>query len=283
MKTIHIPNVGKSAEKIFEECAISFTLKKEYSNIALSYLLQVKQCSDEYSGCVPKNINLLSHPKLDEMDEDDVEIIKKIYTDKFSKVNTVGYEYYKLIKINANGVCPICGRGAPKTLDHFLPKSEYPLLCVTPCNLVPICRDCNTEKGDITSVNYFEVPFHPYFDVMDNQWVECSLTFSDANSFSIEYFNGFDKDTDEKMWRKYNIHLETYGIIDTFGSCAVEEVNNMKKIYSDLLLECGEASVRAELIKVAKSAEEVDINSWKAALYRGLAKQCNEFCAWLSR
>ena len=283
MKTLSIPEVGKKAEEVFEECARDFTTKIEYTRIALTYLTHVKLCSDEYSGYVPRNIGLLSHPQVDKLKEDDVEIIKKLYTDKFSKKDTVGYKYYKLIRLNANGVCPICGRGAPKTLDHFLPKSEYPLLCVTPCNLVPICRDCNTEKKDITSIDYFGLPFHPYFDVMDNQWIECTIDFIDARSFSVEFFNGYDKTKDINMWRKYNVHIEAYGIADTFASCAIEEINNMKKNYYDLLKECGEASVKDELIKVTRSAEAVDVNSWKSALYRGLSKQCHEFCIWLNK
>jgi hypothetical protein len=49
-------------------------------------------------------------------------------------------------------VCPYCDGeiGSPE-LDHYLSKSEFPLLACSPWNLVPVCRSCNdliTAKGD---------------------------------------------------------------------------------------------------------------------------------------
>ena len=47
--------------------------------------------------------------------------------------------------------CPICGenyqaRGG-KTIDHKLPRSQYPWLSLEWSNLWVICRQCNREKG----------------------------------------------------------------------------------------------------------------------------------------
>lgn len=44
--------------------------------------------------------------------------------------------------------CPACGEaGRPNTLDHYLPKGEYPHFCITPHNLFPMCDACQKEKG----------------------------------------------------------------------------------------------------------------------------------------
>jgi hypothetical protein len=49
-------------------------------------------------------------------------------------------------------VCPYCdGEIGTSDLDHYYPKSGYPLLACSPWNLVPICKSCNnhvTAKGD---------------------------------------------------------------------------------------------------------------------------------------
>lgn len=74
-------------------------------------------------------------------------------------------------------VCPACDgkkpdRGRKKhrlsDLDHFLPKSVYPLLALHPRNLVPICMECNQRiKGEIDPLTdngavSFSHSFHPY-------------------------------------------------------------------------------------------------------------------------
>lgn len=62
-------------------------------------------------------------------------------------------------------VCPACDGKAPdrqggerkSDLDHYLPKSKYPLLALHPHNLVPICIECNQrikmEKNPIEHDN----------------------------------------------------------------------------------------------------------------------------------
>jgi hypothetical protein len=74
-------------------------------------------------------------------------------------------------------VCPACDGKKPdigrkkhrlSDLDHFLPKSVYPLLALHPRNLVPICIECNQRiKGEIDPLAdngavSFSHSFHPY-------------------------------------------------------------------------------------------------------------------------
>jgi hypothetical protein len=56
------------------------------------------------------------------------------------------------VKNNSDRCCPICeelysGRGG-KTIDHKLPRSQYPWLSMEFKNLWVICQACNQEKGE---------------------------------------------------------------------------------------------------------------------------------------
>ena len=64
-------------------------------------------------------------------------------------------------------LCPSCGEaGTPNTLDHYLPKGEYPHFCVTPYNLFPMCDICQNKKSNKTrDQNNRRIFIHPYFDV----------------------------------------------------------------------------------------------------------------------
>jgi hypothetical protein len=54
--------------------------------------------------------------------------------------------YGELLQLS-DGRCPMCGFGEASTLDHYLPRSEYPEFSVFAMNLVPSCPRCNLLKG----------------------------------------------------------------------------------------------------------------------------------------
>lgn len=61
-------------------------------------------------------------------------------------------------------LCPMCGSFHTGTLDHFLPKEDYPEYAVFTANLVPACK-CNTRRGRaVFGDEEGERFLHPYFD-----------------------------------------------------------------------------------------------------------------------
>ena len=64
--------------------------------------------------------------------------------------------------------CPYCGKpGAPATLDHFLPRSEFQEFSLYCKNLIPSCFDCNTTKRaniwDESGNRKYLNPYHDHF------------------------------------------------------------------------------------------------------------------------
>ncbi len=61
-------------------------------------------------------------------------------------------------------VCPMCGSMHSGTLDHYLPKSGFPIFSVFSKNLVPACK-CNIKRSEtLLGANPGERILHPYFD-----------------------------------------------------------------------------------------------------------------------
>jgi len=74
-------------------------------------------------------------------------------------------DIYDKILVAAQNQCPYCaGIGTTRTLDHYLPKAKFPALSVHPHNLVPACRDCNTDAGANFPKSLNSQPIHPYLD-----------------------------------------------------------------------------------------------------------------------
>lgn len=271
------PPITDSEKKIYMECANSFEKEKTYTQIALSYIDKVEEYSKNYKRYVPFNVKNFHHI---EMGKEHKEIIEKLYTQKFVPKDSVGNKYYNIIKGNAGGRCPICGDGKVANLDHFLPKSKYPLLCVTPINLVPMCRDCNMGKGAKFSPDYYKQPFNPYLDVMKDEWVSCKVEFY-IDSVCITYSNGYCKEKNSNIWEKYQTHMDIHKLDKTFSSRAISELENVKGIYRKQLQQTNKEEVKSSLNEIKECAEKIDKNSWRTALYRALINEIYEFCKWL--
>lgn len=64
---------------------------------------------------------------------------------------------------DSNSLCPMCGSMHRGTLDHVLPKDNFPEFSVFTRNLVPACK-CNNKKGNAVAINVNERILHPYYD-----------------------------------------------------------------------------------------------------------------------
>jgi 5-methylcytosine-specific restriction endonuclease McrA len=62
------------------------------------------------------------------------------------------------VKENSDWLCPICEEKYSlrdgKTIDHKLPRSQYPWLAMEFKNLWVICQRCNKEKGEMHWYEY---------------------------------------------------------------------------------------------------------------------------------
>jgi 5-methylcytosine-specific restriction endonuclease McrA len=62
------------------------------------------------------------------------------------------------VRDNSDRNCPICDKryseSGGRSIDHKLPRSQYPWLSLDFSNLWVICCNCNTEKGEMHWYEY---------------------------------------------------------------------------------------------------------------------------------
>lgn len=69
--------------------------------------------------------------------------------------------------------CPMCGGFSKGTLEHVLPKADYPEFYVFSANLVPSCQVCNGKRSNTASLAGL---LHPYFDAfLSNSLLETDI------------------------------------------------------------------------------------------------------------
>lgn len=125
-------------------------------------------------------------------DKEYAKYMKELYTNHFAHKGDCAYEFYNIIR-SAQHTCAYCSdfSRSVSQLDHYLPKSIFPSLAVSPVNLIPICSDCNYNKKEYYSVKRDEMIIHPYFDDFANQsfdFIKCTVIekFPIGFSFSIK-------------------------------------------------------------------------------------------------
>ncbi len=90
--------------------------------------------------------------------------------------------------------CPYCGKpSTPNTLDHFIPKTQWPDFSIYPNNLVPQCRSCAPIKGEkyYCTLSNQAIFIHPfYFDDLSKVRFKIIIDFDTilkkVNKYEIE-------------------------------------------------------------------------------------------------
>lgn len=274
MKNLSIPLKNILAENIFEECVSSYRDKGKVDN-----LLQCKEiiCRDSnlYDELVPKELEKFEKSLLPA--NITKEKIVNVYTEKF--VEGPGRKYYNEIKKQAfRNICPICGIRQVKTLDHYLPKSQFPTLSVTPNNLIPACLECNVDKKDEVSLDSKNVPVHLYFDsIPDDKFLHVTV----MDNLEVLYYISCPNVEDEGLKARLEKHLDFYKLHELYSSHAASEIADKLHMWKTALEEFGEDILRLSIDSECRSAETNDINSWKSALYRGLVNNFDKLLAYL--
>ncbi|MBQ6849529.1 MAG: HNH endonuclease [Oscillospiraceae bacterium] len=274
MKNLSIPLKNILAEKIFEECVSGYRDKGKVDN-----LLQCKEiiCRDSnlYDELVPKELEKFEKSLLPA--NITKEKIINVYNEKF--VKGPGRKYYNEIKKQAiRNICPICGIRQVKTLDHYLPKSQFPTLSVTPNNLIPACLECNVDKKDDVSLDSKNVPVHLYFDnIPDDKFLHVTV----MDNLEILYYISCPNVEDEGLKARLEKHLDFYKLHELYSSHAASEIADKIHMWKIALEEFGEDILRLSIDSECRSAEMNDINSWKSALYRGLVNNFDKLLAYL--
>ena len=264
MRTLKKPTY--SMAEIIEECTSNM---REGSEKYLQAVPIITDYSDTFDNEMDNSNawSLTSHDKVTSaLNKDDM---IDLYKYKFAKADQPGRKYYDQIKLSpVNGICPLCGMGDASTLDHYMAKSLFPTLAVTPINLIPACRDCNTIRGTQFFSSESDMTLHPYYDdLQETEWLAARII--SLNPICIEYYV-CDDFQDQPMRNRLEKHLEIFELDHRFAKKAAEEISIIKHYLSDLLDVGGIEALRDYFKLQYRILSKYEKNSWKSALYKAL-------------
>jgi hypothetical protein len=186
---------------------------------------------------------------------------------------TSGRVYYELLRDgNRNGRCALCNVRRAWTLDHHLPKVDHPVFAVTPDNLLPACRDCNSIKlQNPTPI------LNAYFDDLGpGPWLKVEVI--PTNPWIPKFWLQVQTQWPPELAKRAQDHFDLFGLEEFYAYQANRQVAGIRHRLGQLLANEGIVGVRKHLVGEANSWQNSDPNSWEAALYAGLAAS-DWFCS----
>lgn len=206
----------------------------------------------------------------------------KVTTDDLKRVyergmvqSANGRAYYdKLRAAVPNKRCPLCGRRDVSSLDHYLPKSLYPLYAVAPVNLIPCCRECNGKKAALIANAPEKQTLHPYFDhhLGTEQWLKAEVVAKDPPSFV--YYVDPPMAWDDITILRVKHHFELFAIGELYSNAASVAFTSAYR-YLLFLFRQTKTGLKEHLQEMSNSAASSE--PWLSAMYNALA-QDDWFC-----
>lgn len=181
-------------------------------------------------------------------------------------------DIYDAILTAVGGFCPLCADlGHVRTLDHYLPKANFPLYSVHPGNLVPCCRDCNTGKNASFGQFLHEQALHPYLDhdrFFKERWIKASA--HPGKSILMRYSCMPPESWVEDDKGRVKSHFEGYNLALRFSVQAGSEVAKVVSTRASSLSRLSAEDFRSYLLDGANSQGHV-LNGWYRTMYGALA------------
>lgn len=230
-------------------------------------IIGIEQAKQSYIHQMATQIDEINSEKLQFLGESlpaSRDELKKLYKEYF-----VHSKYYGEI-IQSTEWCPYCEVRLVKTLDHFLPQ-KYSTLTIVSQNLIPACRDCNTDKRTTDSSI-----FHPYYDQADWQsWLSVQLEF--ANRIIPTYQCIKTQSLSESLFNRIKSTVNFLDLMDLYQSYANSEIQENIHNWNEYL--------RRDKSILKKTFTNCLLHSnhcWKGALYQSLLKQIDELFTFLN-
>lgn len=205
------------------------------------------------------------------------EELEKVYTLRMVKKDVPGRSIYdKLISAPKLGICPLCSHRSVETLDHYLPKTDFPRLSTTPINLVPSCFSCNKSKLRHIPSNPEEATLHPYYDnIEDEEWLFAKVNHTDLPS--ISYFVTSPENWTDLLKGRVKFHFKLLSLDKLYSTQAAVLIRGLSHRLDSIYKKLSSNGVKDYLNEEANSRYAYDKNSWQTVFYLTASKD-DWFC-----
>lgn len=197
------------------------------------------------------------------LDDDQRQALLHCYTSETVPLAKVREELLTI----AGSVCPYCGIDRPETLDHFVPKEQFPEFSTYAPNLIACCDICNRAKGVDWATPTKRLFLHAYFDQFPSHTTCLKAKVNWSGKLPSFQFSLDTSclDPNSELLEILDEHVRRLGLLDWYGKRAGEEFSDkndwtLEEMTSDI--------VRRQIAtNIRKKRDAEGPLSWRAALW----------------
>lgn len=171
-----------------------------------------------------------------------------------------GRKYYTMLRDANNERCALCNVRPATTLDHHLPKSVFPVLVVTPDNLIPACETCNHTKLDTKTPT-----LNTYFDDLGPEpWLRARII--ETTPYVPEYYIDPQPAWAPELTARAQEHFDLFGLKKLYAAQANRYLAGIRLMLTDLHQQVGKGAVQDHFRDSARSFAAAEPNGWETAI-----------------
>jgi hypothetical protein len=165
--------------------------------------------------------------------------------------------------------CQNCTIDSVNTLDHLLPKSNFPEFIVNPKNLFPCCTTCNDYKLDSFNKGNIQKFLNLYLDDLPNQqylFVEVFLDNNHELDFRY-YIDNIENKIEPELFAVIKSHYSNLHLFERMKLKSIEYISELENRIITFKKRLSHEVVLSDLIKAANDDKEAyGYNHWKCIL-----------------
>jgi 5-methylcytosine-specific restriction endonuclease McrA len=168
-------------------------------------------------------------------------------------------------------LCQYCGMGKPKSIDHYVPISEYPEYAVLAINLIPCCKDCNEKKKSYWKESGTRGIINFYLDnIPSRQFLFAKVCFRNNVPHLIFTIRNEGNYIDKALFDTISKHFKRLELIQLYEdeSCTeLDEIIRLINTYNP-----SNSDTKQKLLHDAKQLQlQFGTNYWRAIVRLALA------------
>ncbi|MBJ8072721.1 hypothetical protein [Bacillus cereus] len=277
---IKYSNLRKKLEKAINEssnqkskCVLQFILDR-LEKIVIGSVQELIEIQNDYIKMIFQNIKISDLAAFSESHEK----LKQIFISTYEDFNGSG------IKIDSNGldikwngmmylkklnqlVCPYCnasfiltidslnhlpkgGLKAKADLDHFIPKSKYPMFAISLYNLVPSCIYCNQrfKRDHNTSFESYYSPFDP--DIEEQFKIRINYEMYPKNAFKkLEELELRECNEEVRHYNNLLVKIDNYSDRNKYISEITQNNKDLDELSNELYYVINNSKIKSGKIK----------------------------------
>ncbi|MCO5950580.1 hypothetical protein [Mucilaginibacter flavidus] len=191
-----------------------------------------------------------------------------LYSYQFKIVRELRLEIQRQQPQVVRFTCQHCTLTSNESLDHFVPKDEFPEFAVHPLNLLPICLKCNQHKSHVWRKAGVRKALNLYLDRLpDEQYLFVDVKLDKYREIDFEFYLEKPKMVSKAMFVLIESHFESLNLFSRMREKAIPVISELINTVSSRMGNLSYPEIAAEIKEAANSNKrELGANYWKSVV-----------------